>query len=341
MRKIQKIKEKLVIAGGKFLRFLWAKDTWVIFTWRERKDWKLIKNWFFKWTLYPILQEAKCFFMNFKWYVYNDTIIQSMLKWLDDKSKTVFNRQVKAMKLFIETKELIISKDMLWLEVRPMVEFYKKIKYWKKKYILPINHWEESVFIAHHWMHDIPDIEKRVKDKDVIDCGWFIWDSALIFVDQLPIKKVFCIEPNNANFWNLKKTINFNKMEDKIIPLKMWVWDKRWTLFLVNNGICSFISVKNEGEKIEVDTIDNIVASKRIIPGMIKRDIEWYEYESLLWAEQTIKKYKPILIISIYHRWKDYFEVKPLLESWNVWYKFMIRQWITTHPLIETVLLCY
>jgi hypothetical protein len=37
-----------------------------------------------------------------------------------------------------------------------------------------------------------------------------------------------------------------------------------------------------------------------------------------LGAEKTIKKDKPILLISVYHTGKDFFEIKPLLESWNL-----------------------
>jgi hypothetical protein len=40
----------------------------------------------------------------------------------------------------------------------------------------------------------------------------------------------------------------------------------------------------------------------------------------------VIIKYKPILLISIYHNKKDFFEIKPLIESWNLGYTFKIRK---------------
>gem|GEM_PF-6245178 len=33
---------------------------------------------------------------------------------------------------------------------------------------------------------------------------------------------------------------------------------------------------------------------------------------------------KPILIVSIYHHAEQFFGIKPLLESWNLGYKFEI-----------------
>jgi hypothetical protein len=59
----------------------------------------------------------------------------------------------------------------------------------------------------------------------------------------------------------------------------------------------------------------------------------------LLWAEKIIKKYKPILLISIYHNWRDFYKIKPLIESWNLGYKFKIKH-LSTHIFFETVLIC-
>ena len=94
-------------------------------------------------------------------------------------------------------------------------------------------------------------------------------------------------------------------------------------------------------EKICIDTIDNIVRDYNISPWLIKRDIEWFEYSSIVWAKETIVKHKPILLISIYHTWKDWFEILPLIESRNLDYKFTLRRWNCFHPFADTLLICY
>ena len=41
-------------------------------------------------------------------------------------------------------------------------------------------------------------------------------------------------------------------------------------------------------------------------------------------ALETIKEQKPVLIISIYHNYSDFFEIKPMIEDLNLGYKFKI-----------------
>lgn len=53
--------------------------------------------------------------------------------------------------------------------------------------------------------------------------------------------------------------------------------------------------------------------------------IEGAEYEALLGAKNTIKKYKPKCAISIYHKRCDIWEIPILLLSYNPDYKFYLR----------------
>ena len=77
---------------------------------------------------------------------------------------------------------------------------------------------------------------------------------------------------------------------------------------------------------IEATTLDDFVRKNNIEVGLIKVDIEGYEQHFLKGAEQTIKTQKPALLISIYHNIDDYLHIKPMIESWNLGYKFKIRK---------------
>ena len=56
-------------------------------------------------------------------------------------------------------------------------------------------------------------------------------------------------------------------------------------------------------EIIETISIDELLGGKRA--SYIKMDIEGAELQALLGAEQTIRKYKPKLAISVYHNRYD------------------------------------
>ena len=67
-------------------------------------------------------------------------------------------------------------------------------------------------------------------------------------------------------------------------------------------------------------------------------DIEGAEIEALQGAQNTIKKYKPTLAISLYHKPEHLFTIPLLINSWNLGYKFYIRS--HGNNLLETVLYC-
>ena len=71
-------------------------------------------------------------------------------------------------------------------------------------------------------------------------------------------------------------------------------------------------------------TLDSYVKENNIEVGLIKTDLEGFEQPFLRGAIETIKEQKPVLIISIYHNYSDFFEIKPMLENLNLGYKFKI-----------------
>ena len=74
--------------------------------------------------------------------------------------------------------------------------------------------------------------------------------------------------------------------------------------------------------------------------GLIKVDLEGAEQRFLKGAEKTIKAQKPLLLISIYHTPSDFFDIKPLIESWNLGYEFTVFNPVDWGILIETMIIC-
>lgn len=93
-------------------------------------------------------------------------------------------------------------------------------------------------------------------------------------------------------------------------------------------------------ENVEITTLDDFVKEHNLQVGLIKVDIEGFEMEFLKGAKDTICSQKPALSICIYHSGRDYFHIKPLIESWNLGYRFEIFKRMDGYFTIDTALFC-
>ena len=65
-------------------------------------------------------------------------------------------------------------------------------------------------------------------------------------------------------------------------------------------------------------------------------DIEGSEFKALHGAVETLKKFRPKLAISIYHKLTDIFEIPAFINSLNLGYQLFIEHYTIHHE--ETVL---
>lgn len=209
-----------------------------------------------------------------------------------------------------------------------------------KNYFLPINHFETSVFYYKHHINDLNNIEK-LRDKNILDVGGFIGDSALV-LSEYTDKKVLSFEPTTESFNQLQETIILNNTK-KIIPYKFALGNKDEFLKInIEKAASSIIQplIKSTGtEYIQVRTLDNFIKEHPMEIGLVKVDIEGFEQQFLQGAKKTIYKQKPTLLISIYHSFEDFFGIKKMIESWNLGYKFKIRKPIDGTIHLETILI--
>ena len=189
---------------------------------------------------------------------------------------------------------------------------------------------------THFGLNQFPqEIQKKVLNKDVIDGGGYVGDSAMVFTEHNP-RKVYVFEPNPDTLPAMRQIIENNatvlgERKDKIEIVPLALGKSAGTVTFRSGGvfdggaaICPNAS-KGNTHKVNVISIDEFVKKNALDVGLIKLDVEGAEYDTILGAKETITKQKPILIISIYHTFKDFFEIKPLIESWGVGYKFEIR----------------
>lgn len=186
---------------------------------------------------------------------------------------------------------------------------------------------------------------EAMKIKDFIDVGACIGDSAVLFEREFCDKNIYAFEPTKENFRHLKRTLELNNSK-RVIPVNKALGAKSESLEInyceenIGGSSIIFGGKHTKAECVEVTTLDEFVRTNKIQVGFIKVDIEGFEMEFLKGAKETIKAQKPTMLISIYHQPSDYFGIKPLIESWDLGYKFKIYKGVDLIVTTETVLFC-
>lgn len=192
---------------------------------------------------------------------------------------------------------------------------------------------------------DKSGILKRIEGRTILDGGAFIGDSALFLLEYHP-SIVYAFEPHPSTFENLLKIIKANEKSNSIIPVKKGLSNESFECEIFGDGAGASI-FKNESKNIKKSTaikcttIDQFAEENDIDVGMIKLDIEGAESDAINGAVETIKKCRPILVISVYHSAKDFFEIKPFIESLDMGYKFRLIKLWPNRPMLDVILICY
>ena len=262
----------------------------------------------------------------------------NLIKNLDNESVEIISNIIAKICNYNDINDVVYFSHKESKKIKDLFEEFnnKKIKineglFIYEKYILPVNHFEPEVFYGKYGMNYVKNIN-LVKNKSIIDAGGYIGDSTILFSDYTN-KNVYSFEPFLQNYNLMLKTIELNK-KNNIIPINMALGDSNKELSLYSNGNISVgLSIEGNSKqsdinsvenKVKMVTLDSYVKENNIEVGLIKTDLEGFEQPFLKGAIETIKEQKPVLIISIYHNYSDFFEIKPMIESLNLGYKFKI-----------------
>lgn len=272
---------------------------------------------------------------NFKDYMYENNMkeIQEKLeKDLDEKSIEIIRRKIEIFKNFplwntVYSKNIrSIDKNIIYNseEIKEAKKFIEKIPDLKSKYKLKT--YIPEVVYYNHGLKLVPEkVLKYIENKVFLDCGASYGDSATIFIKDY--------SPSLVKSFEMTDSPN--------------IAQKEYITTLQNNGIVSkyeFIS-KGVAHKCynvlgcEMTTIDNYLSFEKV--GLIKMDIEGAAPFAINGAVETIKRDRPVLLIACYHTPKEFFEIKPFLESLDLNYKFMFRNLnLIDNFEHETTLIC-
>ena len=152
------------------------------------------------------------------------------------------------------------------------------------------------------------------------------------------LKTVHALEPDARNFRKLNEY--YSSLENPSFELKSYnvgAWSSEDTLYFDKSGNRNAGLLQNSSDfsdainarskkitEIKVNSLDNILCGESV--DYIKYDVEGSEREALLGSQKTIEKYAPSLLVSLYHRSEDLFELVLLVHKLNPNYKLYLRR---------------
>ena len=276
----------------------------------------------------------------------------ALISGLDNESKNTVSDIIHRMEVISDgNKSLrdIFSQREQDEFVRMNDEFKSKIVklndnlYYYNGYYLPVNQFDSSVFYSKYAIDELTTLDS-VRNKDIIDAGGYVGDTALLFSSYTD-KSIHVFEASPSNMDIIRETIRLNHL-DNIVPVSKALGEESGTatFSLGERNSCNSLVERpgyNYPNHIEVPviTLDDYVRENNLEVGLIKVDIEGGEQLLLKGAVETIRTQHPILLISIYHSANDFFEIKPMIEKMCDKYTFRIIKPANSAIVIETILL--
>ena len=158
-----------------------------------------------------------------------------------------------------------------------------------------------------------------------VDCGAFNGDSVKAFINFAgdSYKKIFAIEADPKNFAKMENLVR-EKNYKNVELINCGVWNEKGSITFKSTGSVGSKIIDDGDIKVPTDTIDNIVGDEFI--SLIKMDIEGAELKALQGAIKTLKRCKPILALSAYHKKEDLITLPQFIKNIYGDCKFYFRK---------------
>ncbi len=166
------------------------------------------------------------------------------------------------------------------------------------------------------------DLFQLGTDEVYVDAGAFDGDTTRLFIERTKgrFEKVYAFEPDPDTFRRL--AANFAH-EPRVVPVNKGLYDRVTTLYFDGDG-SRHSGIQATGNiKVDVTDLDTLMAGGRV--SYIKMNIEAAEPAALEGARETIRKWKPRLAVSCYHRpghlWEIPEQVLALRSDYKIYYR--------------------
>ena len=259
------------------------------------------------------------------------------------------HHQEKLYNLLPLLPHLLISKDQLFtlLDYKLQQHCAQMLAAGTPPFLAQLPPEWRTAYTNRYGLYDTePQQLERVNGKVIMDVGGYIGDTVLVFRDLFPQAQIYTYEPVKANYDRICHTSAQDIANGCVHAFQQGVGEKAGSMQLnfsrAGDSTATLLKAPmpaNVQQEIEIVTIDEVVAQNKLQVGLIKADVEGFEPEVVHGALETIKSQKPLLVLAIYPRATEYYELKPYLESLNLGYTFKLRRSCFSNPLGELVLI--
>ena len=182
-----------------------------------------------------------------------------------------------------------------------------------------------------------PNIIEFKEDEVFIDAGALDLGTSTRFAklckDNNVNFKIYAFEPDRISYKKCNDVLS-NTSFPNLKLYNLGLWHENTTLYFSEQGDGSSRIMQQEMPvSAKVVSLDSCITDK---VTFIKMDIEGAELNALKGSREIIKKYKPRLAVSVYHKKEDLIEIPLYIKELVPEYKLYIRHY--SNAAIETVL---
>lgn len=171
-----------------------------------------------------------------------------------------------------------------------------------------------------------------------VDLGAYNGDTILEFLEFSggQYRKIFAVEPDRKNYNKLLKRIEENRLEH-VEARHLGSYSRADTLYFAAKAGRNSALAREGAVPVAVDRVDNLLNGNPCT--IIKFDVEGAEEHALKGCAETIRAYRPKLMLSAYHKNSDLFRLPLLVKQLNPDYQIYLRH-LPYFPAWETNFYC-
>jgi len=241
----------------------------------------------------------------------------------------------RAKSLVRQWKTFAVPEPLRWLNFYDL----SPLGYDVKLHAHPLNVISAYLLEQYRCQRVRGDEVKSLEGGVVLDGGGCFGDTALYFAHQVgPRGRVLTFEFEPSNIVHMQRNLELNpSLGQRVSLIQRPLWENAGqAVSMSGDGPGTTINAESRGS-VMTTTVDATVSAEGLERvDLIKFDIEGAELAALHGAEATLRRFRPTLAMSVYHRLRDFWEIADYIDGLKLGYRFYLDHF-TIHSE-ETVL---